>query len=43
MLDNVRPARVYYRRQYEMLTERAKIKRLTTKKRAREYLADKAA
>ena len=43
MLDNVKPADVHYGRQYEMLTERAKVKRLTMKKRKREYSAGKAA
>jgi len=42
-LDNVTPADVYFGRQHEVLTERAKIKRLTMKKRKREYLAAKAA
>ncbi len=42
-LDNVTPADVYFGRQYEVLTERAKIKRLTMTKRKREYLAARAA
>ena len=42
-LDNVTPADVYLGRQYEVLTKRAKIKRLTMKKRKREYLAARAA
>jgi len=42
-LDNVTPADVYYGRQYGVLTERAKIKQLTMRKRKREYLAGKAA
>ena len=42
-LDNVTPADVYFGRQYEVLTERAKIKRLTMRKRKREYLAARAA
>jgi putative transposase len=42
-LDNVTPADVYFGRHYEVLTERAKIKRLTMKKRKKEYLAAKAA
>jgi hypothetical protein len=41
--DNVIPADVYYGRRYAVLTERAKIKRLTMRKRKREYLAGKAA
>ena len=42
-LDNVTPADVYFGRQHEVLTERAKIKRLTMKKRKREHLAASAA
>jgi putative transposase len=42
-LDNVTPADVYFGRQYEVLTERAKIKRVTMKKRKMEYLAARAA
>lgn len=42
-LDNVTPADVYFGRQYEVLTERTKIKRLTMKKRKKEYLAQAAA
>jgi len=42
-LDNVTPADVYFGRQYAVLSERAKIKRLTMEKRKREYLAQKAA
>jgi len=42
-LDNVTPADVYYGRQYEVLTERAKIKRRTMERRKKEYLAQKAA
>ena len=41
--DNVAPADVYFGRQYEVLSERAKIKRLTMQKRKQEYLAEKAA
>jgi len=42
-LDNVTPADVDFGRQDEVLTERAKIKRLTMKKRKRAYLAARAA
>jgi len=42
-LDNVTPADVYFGRQHAVLTERAKIKRLTMKRRKKEYLASKAA
>jgi putative transposase len=42
-LDNVTPADVYFGRQHEVLTERAKIKRLTMKKRKRANLASRAA
>jgi putative transposase len=42
-LDNVTPADVYYGRQYEVLTERSKIKRRTMERRKKEYLAQKAA
>ena len=42
-LDNVTPADAYFGRQYAVLTERDKIKRLTMKRRRREYLAEKAA
>ncbi len=42
-LDNVTPADVYFSRQYAVLTERAKIKRLTMQQRKKEYLANKAA
>jgi hypothetical protein len=42
-LDNVTPADVYFGRQYVVLSERAKIKRLTMRKRKQEYLAEKAA
>ena len=37
-LDNVTPADVYFGRQYTVLTERDKIKRLTMKRRKKEYL-----
>ena len=42
-LDNVTPADVYFGRQHAVLTERDKIKRLTMKRRKKEYLASKAA
>jgi len=42
-LDNVTPADVYFGRQYEVLSERAKIKQLTMRKRKKEYLAEQAA
>jgi len=42
-LDNVTPADVYFGRQYEVLTERSKIKRRTMERRKKEYLAQKAA
>ena len=42
-LDNMTPAGVYFGRQYEVLTERPKIKRLTMKIKKREYLAASAA
>jgi transposase InsO family protein/transposase-like protein len=42
-LDNVTPSDVYFGRQYAVLSERDKIKRLTMKRRKREYLAGKAA
>jgi transposase InsO family protein len=42
-LDNVTPADVYYGRQYEVISERKKIKRRTMQRRKKEYLADKAA
>jgi putative transposase len=42
-LDNVTPADVYFGRRYAVLSERGKIKRLTMKRRKREYLAGKAA
>jgi hypothetical protein len=42
-LDNVTPADVYFGRQYEVLTERAKIKRRTMERRKKDYLAQKAA
>jgi putative transposase len=42
-LDNVTPADVYFGRQYAVLTERDNIKRLTMKRRKKEYFASKAA
>ncbi len=42
-LDNVTPADVYFGRQHAVLSERDKIKRLTMKRRKKEYLASKAA
>ncbi len=42
-LDNVTPADVYFGRQHAVLTERDKIKRLTMKRRKKEYLASQAA
>ncbi len=42
-LDNVTPADVSFGRQHTVLTERDKIKRLTMKRRRKEYLASKAA
>jgi len=42
-LDNVTPADVCFGRQYEVLGERTRIKRLTMKKRKRDYLAERAA
>ena len=42
-LDNVTPADVYFGRQHAVLTERDKIKRLTMKRRRKEYLASQAA
>jgi putative transposase len=42
-LDNVTPADVYFGRQYEVLTKRAKIKRKTMQRRKREFFAAKAA
>jgi hypothetical protein len=36
------PADVYFGRQYEVLTERSKIKRRTMEQRKKEYLAQKA-
>ena len=42
-LDNVTPADVYFGRQYEVLTKRAKINRKTMQRSKREYLAEKAA
>ena len=42
-LDNVTPADVYFGRQYEIITERNRIKNRTMRKRKKEYLAAKAA
>ncbi len=42
-LDNVTPADLYFGRQYAVLTERDKIKRLTMNRRRKEYLAERAA
>ena len=42
-LDNVTPADVYFGRQSAVLSERAKIKRLTMQQRRKEYLAERAA
>ena len=42
-LDNATAADVYFGRQYAVLSERAKTKRLTMQKRKTDYLADKAA
>ena len=42
-LDNVTPADVYFGRQYAVLSERSRIKRLTMQKRKKEYLAEQAA
>jgi hypothetical protein len=42
-LDNATPADVYFGRQYAVLTERDKIKRLTMRRRKKEYFASKAA
>ncbi len=42
-LSNLTPADVYFGRQYEVLTERSKIKRRTMERRKKEYLAQKAA
>ena len=42
-LNNVTPADVYFGRQYEVLTERSKIKRRTMERRKKAYLAQKAA
>ncbi len=42
-LDNVTPADVYFGRQYEIVSERDRIKRRTMRKRKKEYLAARAA
>jgi hypothetical protein len=39
----VTPADVYFGRQYEVLTERDKIKRRTMQRRRKEYFENKAA
>ena len=41
--DNVTPADLYFGRQFEVLTERAKIKKKTMQRRKKEYFAAKAA
>jgi hypothetical protein len=41
--DEGRPADVYFGRQYEVLTDRSKIKSRTMERRKKEYLAQKAA
>jgi len=41
-LDNVTPADVYFGRQYEIVTERDRIKKRTMRKRKKEYLAARA-
>ena len=41
-LDNVTPSDVYFGRQYEIVTERDRIKKRTMRKRKKEYLAAKA-
>ena len=42
-LDNVTPADVYFGRQYEIISERDRIKKRTMRKRKKAYLAAKAA
>jgi len=42
-LDNIAPADVYFGRQYAVLSERAKIKRLAMQQRLKDYLAERAA
>jgi hypothetical protein len=41
-LDNMTPADVYFGRQYEIVTERDRIKKRTMRKWKEEYLAAKA-
>ena len=42
-LDNVTPSDVYFGRQYEIITERSRIKKRTMRKRKKEYLASAVA
>jgi putative transposase len=42
-IDNVTPADFYFGRQYEVLTERSKIKQRTMERRKKEYVAQEAA
>ena len=43
LLKNVTPADFYFGRQYEIITEREKIKKRTMRNRKKEYLASRAA